>query len=207
MPFRPQKPVRKVYKTPWSKLAKIKPTPEVFEAMGQCLIDTIIEEAKKDFAKRGWNGKDPKGGPPLWNSFKYKVIGNTLQITSSYYGMKELTSGDIPRRRMTWLTQEYKQRHPEKFKRTPAERRMVQKRGPKGQFSKKKRLPLVVPLKSRSGEVVLRMAPLKMEHAWVHPGIAKFTFMERGIRKGRERCLQILKDFAVDAVRHGDPSR
>ena len=60
--------------------------------------------------------------------------------------------------------------------------------------------PLVVPLRTDDGMVVFRTAPLTFQDAWVHPGIAKFTFMQRGIRKGRLGCIEILKGVVKDAV-------
>jgi hypothetical protein len=31
-----------------------------------------------------------------------------------------------------------------------------------------------------------------LNDAWVHPGIAKFTFMQRALKKGRQKCIEIL---------------
>jgi hypothetical protein len=85
---------------------------------------------------------------------------------------------------MTWLTQEYKERNPAKFGQTFMERK-------KGNTGSNRR-PLIVPIKV-GGTVEFRTAPLKMTDAWVHPGIAKFTFFETAIRKGRKACIEIVK--------------
>jgi hypothetical protein len=61
------------------------------------------------------------------------------------------------------------------------------------------RKPLVVPLRAESGEVIFRTAPLKFSDAWVHPGVAKFNFAERAMKKAREDCSQIVAQAALDA--------
>lgn len=197
--------VRGVYGTPWSKLANGIPiSKDVLEQLGKCLVESLVYEAKKDFAKRGWSGKDPMGGPPIWDSFSYQIRGkSTVEVLSTFYGLAEMTSGNIPGRKMEWLSQQRKDQFPSKYRLTDGERRHKKKRG--GQVSKGTRLPLVVPVKTKGGTVIFRTAPLKTSDAWVHPGIAKFTFLERGIRKGRLNCAKILGQAVVKALAEGDP--
>lgn len=197
--------IRGVYGTPWSRLAGgITLSPKILNQLGKCLVDAIVTEAKKDFAKRGWSGQDPMQGPPIWDSFSYKIVGrSTIEILSTFYGIAEMVSGDIPSRRMDWLTQERKDHFPSSYKLTPAERRAKMRRG--GRLSKGQRRPLVVPIKSDAGTVIFRTAPLKTSEAWIHPGIARFTFMERGIKKGREQCAQILGEELIRQLAGGDP--
>ena len=200
------KRVRGVYGKPWSKLSNIPITREVLEKLGACLVRTVVEEAKKDFAKRGWSVKDPMGGPPIHQSFSYNIRGkSTIEVLSTFYGMSELGRGSIPERRMTWLTQEAKEKHPERYRLTRRERKLRMR--PAGRPSKGTRLPLVVPIQSDGGAVVFRMAPLTTRQAWVHPGIAKFTFIQRGIRKGLEGCIDILKEELREHLAQGDPTR
>lgn len=181
--------VRRLYAGPLAKLAKAASSKELLHVMARAMIDAIVEEAMKEFAKRGWSLSDPKGGPPLNESFSYHIRGkSTIEIRSSYWGLAELVKGDIPSRRMTWLTQEGKDKIPDRYGLTRAESDIGQQRA--GRVSKGERKPLVVPLKADDGTVVFRMAPLKMKDAWVHPGIAKFNFMERGIKKGRAKVVE-----------------
>jgi len=219
--------VRGVYGKPWSEMANIEVSNEVLGKLAECLIKTIAKEAKKDFAKRGWTGDAPhskvsypggpptKKGPKLWDSFSYNIRGkSTLEIESTFWGLKELMEG-VPSRKMTWLTQEHKKRFDGNFHLTPAEkslgmRRRKRSRGARakgGSIELGRRLPLVVPLTTKAGTVILRMAPLKTQDAWVHPGIAKFTFMERAIRKGRVLCAKILVEEAVTQLSQGDPTK
>lgn len=181
-------------------------TPETLKSIGKCLVEIFGREALKDFRKRDWSTHDPKGGPDIHKSFSYRIKGkSTVEILSSFWGMAELTLGARLPQRMTWLTQEAKDKAPHKYEQTEGER----KRGMSsaGRVSKGTRLPLIVPMKAKSGEIVFRTAPLKMQNAWVHPGIAKFTFARRAVEKGRKECLGIIKEQAVAMLRAGDPTK
>lgn len=198
--------VRGVYGKPWSQLAKgVVLTSDVLHKLGACLVVSLSEESKKYFAKRGWTGEDPMQGPPVWDSFSHQIRGkSTVEIYSTFYGLKELVSeGGIPSRKMTWLTQEMKDRRPNRYHLTPGEK----KRGMKvsGRLSKGERLPLVVPMKNNSGTLIFRTAPFSTSYAWVHPGFARFTFMETGIKKGRKRCADILMEEVASQILNGDP--
>jgi hypothetical protein len=168
----------------WAILAGVELNTKTLQAMGRCMVATLKREASKYMARIGWSGEDPMGGPPLWDSFSFRLAGMDVQIRSSFYGMKELAHGSIPSRRMTWLTQEYKDRNPTNFQRSFMDRKLNRSGSDRG--------PLIVPIKT-NGTVEFRMAPLKMSDAWVHPGIAKFTFFETAIRKGRKACIDIVK--------------
>ena len=198
--------VRGVYGGAWAKLANIDISQDVLEQLAQCLIKAIIKEARKDFAKRGWTGKDPHGGPDIWDSFEYRISGQrTIEITSTFYGLKELVSGDIPERRMTWMTQQAvgaptDREKPKEPKKKPGRPVMWMRHPPKSRRQNNPKAPLIVPLKTKEGMVVFRTAPLTFRDAWVHPGIAKFTFMQRGIKKGRRACIEVLKGVLKDEV-------
>ncbi len=203
-----------VYGTPWSKLSKIKLSPKVFAELGTCLIENIVKEAKKDFAKRGWSGRARWGdetSPLLWDSFSYNIVGkNTLVIESTFPGIAELTSKTgIPPRKMVWLTQEARGYEPESEEKPPTMKPSTLKVTKKK--SKKFRMPgqgpLIVPVRTEGGQVVFRMAPLKMADAWIHPGIARFTFIQRGIKKGRKACIDIIGKEAARQLALGDPTR
>lgn len=195
------KRVRGVYGKPWSKMSGIPVSPETLQRMGDVIAETIITEAKKDFAKRGWTGKDPMKGPDLWDSFTVVVHASSIEIHSTFYGLQELTSGDIPSRSMDWLKQESSEETPDA---TPP----AGSKNPRGlrTLASRGKRPLVVPLKDKkTGNVVFRTAPLTTEKAWIHPGIAKFTFMQRAIRKGRQKAAEILKEDAIQALADGNP--
>ena len=198
--------VRGVYGGAWSKLADIPISKDVLEKLAKCLIDSIIKEARKDFAKRGWSGKDPMKGPDIWDSFDFRISGErTIEVTSTFYGLKELAAGKIPERRMTWMTQQgvgapFDREKPKEPKKEPGKPVMWMRHPPKSRRKDNPKAPLVVPLKTKDGMVVFRTAPLTFADAWIHPGIAKFTFLQRGIRKGRLACIDVLKGVLKDEV-------
>lgn len=193
--------IKGAYSGPMAERAKVPINRKVVQKLGRCLVQIFSEEAKKDFAKRGWSGHAKDGSKPIWDSFSYRISGErTIEILSTFPDIALLTRGDLPEQDMVWLTQEAKDKNPTNYPLTEGER----KRGMKltGRVSDGERLPLVVPLKKGS-TVVLRTAPLTFDNAWVHPGIARFTFMERAMRRGRKECAQLLGQAAVEWLTRG----
>lgn len=185
------KKVRGTYGKPWADKIDLPLTPAVLREIGKCLMDLFAREAERDFAKRGWSVRDPMGGPDIGDSFSFSIRGDsTVEVTSSFYGMDVLGSQDVPEHKMTWLTQEAKDKAPQNYPRTAAERKARMKTS--GRVSQGERMPLVVPIRTEGGTVVFRAAPLKIADAWVHPGIAKFTFAQRAMEKAKKECLKII---------------
>ena len=48
----------------------------------------------------------------------------------------------------------------------------------------------VVPIRTKTGEVVFRNLPLRTENKWIHPAVYKFNFIEQGIEKGRMKAIR-----------------
>jgi hypothetical protein len=191
--------IRNVLGGPLAKLMGIPITRELLGAMGQSLVQILAAESKTYFAKRGWDGHDPMGGEPIWRSFTWKIRGkSTLEISSTFYGMSELANGDIPSRRMTWLTQQAKDQHPENYELSPKEKRLKMKKA--GRVLKGERLPLIVPIQTQGGSVEFRTAPLTIGDAWIHPGIARFTFYDTAVRKWRQQCADIVAKAVAEAI-------
>jgi hypothetical protein len=205
--------VKGIYGGPVGKKLDIPVTRELLERLGKCLVDAFVREAKKDFAKRGWSGSARDESAPIWDSFSFKIRGErTIEVLSTFPDIDVLVSRDIPPRDLEWLTQEAKDANPNKYPLTKREQMKGAKKGnrmrtdpktgevrmfPKGYVP---RSPLIVPLKSAGGTVVFRTAPLKTQDAWVHPGIARFTFAQRAVRAGKEGCLQIIRGEAIKAL-------
>lgn len=196
--------IRRIYGGPVGKKIQVPVSDELLRKLGECMVKQFAHEAKKDFAKRGWSGQAQDGSSPIWESFSYRIVGgSTVEVTSTYPGLEQLVSRrGVQRRRMTWLTQEMKDKFPARYPLTAGERRRNMRRG--GRVSKGERLPLVVPMTGGGGTVVYRTAPFKTQDAWVHPGIARFNFVERAARKGKTACIEILKrEAAMHALRQG----
>lgn len=191
--------LRGVLSGPISKKLDVVVTPELLRRLGKCLVDAFITEAKKDFAKRGWSGEARDGSPPLWESFSFRLQGErTVEVLSSFPYLAEMVGQDTPAHKMTWLTQEAKEKRPESYPLTPRERELRMPRS--GRISHGDRLPLIVPVKDSGGVVVFRTAPLTFQDAWVHPGIARFTFVERAMKKGKAQCLRVIQEEVLKTV-------
>lgn len=174
-------------------------TPDLLKRLGQCLVEAFAREAKKDFAKRGWSGKAQDGSADIWDSFSYKIRGErTVEVVSTFPYIEQMISQDSPSHKMPWLTQAAKDKDPSKYPLTPKEKELGMKQA--GRVSEGNRLPLVVPLKSKEGTIIFRTAPLTFQDAWVHPGIARFTFVQRAARQGREGCIAIIKKEVLATV-------
>jgi hypothetical protein len=139
--------------------------------IGKILVKAVVEEAKKDFAKRGKSGlSDPLGlpastgrtiRPSFFKSFSARVSGQkTLEIVSSWPWIEGLVQGR-PRAAMTKHTQ-----NNPKLRGKP------------------------IPFIQSNGKVLFRMAPLAFGKMWVHPGIAKHTFVSRGLARGRKQLIE-----------------
>lgn len=191
--------MRSVLGGPLGTAVGLELTPELLQELGNALVKSLSKESKAYFSKRGWTGEDPMGGPPIWRSFKATVRGQrTLEITSTFYGMAELARGDIPERKMLWLTQEAKDQNPGNYPLTDSERELGMKRT--GRVSKGERLPLIVPIETETGAVEFRRAPFKLGDAWIHPGIAKFVFFDVAVRKWRQECGPIMAKALVQSM-------
>ena len=185
---------------PFGKKLDVPVTKELLHRLGKCLVDSFIKEAKKDFAKRGWSGLAQDGTAPIWDSFSYQIRGErTVEVVSTFPYLAEMTSQDSPPHKMTWLTQENKDKNASQFPLTPREKALGMKTS--GRVSRGDRLPLIVPMKNKGGVVIFRAAPLTFHDAWVHPGIAKFTFVQRAARQGRESCIELLQGEVANALK------
>lgn len=195
--------VRKAYAGPWSKLGDAPLDKRLLHRIGRAMVRMFVQEASRDFQLRGWSMKAPDGGKPIDKSFSYRLAGeSSVAVLSSYPGLAELVQGIQPRK-LTWLTQEHKDKHPSRHELSPRERFL--RMSVSGRVSKHARLPLVVPLRDRGGQIVFRMAPLTMADAWVHPGIARFTFAQRAVTKARKLVSDFLLEELSRRLVEGDP--
>jgi hypothetical protein len=156
--------VRKVYGKPWSRMAEIEVSPEVLQKVGDIIVESIREEALKDYAK---DGRTPRGLPMglpntdrFWDSFSASLLGaSTVIISSSWPWINRHIEGRKPFK-MWWITQD------------------------RGRY--------YVPLRQPDGSVNVAIAPLNKEEAWVHPGVIKYHFINRGVKKGRKKAMKLL---------------
>jgi len=172
---------RGVYGKPWSKLVgqPIEISREMLERLGEALVESVVEEARKDFAKQG-RKPTPEGQPegiPASESF-FESFGYKILGKSTVV----ITST------WPWLEQIREGRDPYKMTWLTRPRRVHR-----------------VPMPQKDGTVLIRMAPLRIRDAWIHPGFARHTFLERGIRKGRKKMAKIVGAEVMKALAQGDP--
>ena len=168
------------YGKPWSKMVgkPIVMSREVMARLGAVLVESVVAEARKDFAKQEKLPGGPEGLPKsktFFDSFHYRLVGqSTVEIYSDWPYIKQVIEGRDPYP-MTWLTRDAG--------------------------------VTVVPIIKEGGEVLFRSTPLQRGDAWVHPGFARHTFLQRGIQKGREKMAGIMTEEALKTLSGGDPFR
>jgi hypothetical protein len=169
----------------WKKLdfksGELKTDMKLLHALGRELVDCVVEEAKKDFAKRKKSGRGkpvPDGGgigpdPSFFKSFSYKIIGErTVELRSSSPHFNALMEGR-PEGKMESLVAE---KNPKLWRVSKSGKGMV-----------RKSIPII-----DHGKVLFRQVPLTLDNAWIHPGIAKHTFVNRGIDKYKKRAAAVI---------------
>lgn len=154
---------------------------KLLEKLGRSLVDHIIFEGRKDLARAG---KSPRGKPipnggglgeGFFSTVKYRIKGkSTIEVYSDWKWLESLIKG-MPKTKMSSLV---------------ANRNTnLWRNGKNGKVRK------TLPISDGKGGVVFRVAPLNLEDAWVHPGISKHTFWDRGVRKWRRNASKIISDF------------
>lgn len=155
-------------------------TQDMLHHLGACMVKEIIAEAKKDIAMQGGATRPgvPEGLPDSSNFLK----------SFSYRIVGRSTVEIIS----TWpYIEQLTEGKPS---------------GPMKHLTREGGGPKVVPM-IQNGTVVFRTTPLQTKDAWIHPGYARHTFLQRGIRKGREKAAQEIAREAMDQIRKGDPLR
>lgn len=142
--------------------------------IGRTMVRFVSLASREYMKKIGWSGKDPRGGPAIWDSFSYKISNKNIEILSTFWGLKDLVRVGIKPKKMVWLTA------------GAGGPRKVRFRGPQRR---------VIPIKGKNGNVEFRSVPLKTSDAWIHHGIARFNFLDNAIRKGRVECKRITSQY------------
>ena len=138
---------------------------------GQIILKAVQKEIRKDAAKaRAMTGKGKPVGIPDSERF---VRSFSFRITGKVI---EIVS--------TWPTAEA---HTQPGNDKP--RKMTWLVQPKVKY---------VPIITGKGEVIVRTAPMTTSQAWIHPGFARYNFIERGVRKGRQAVLDKMGQRILD---------
>ena len=175
-----QKPLRSAYSGTIAKGTKIELTLDQVHKVGEIILEQIREEIKLDTRKAA--GRRGEGEPvPLpktkrfAESFKFQVSGKrTLEFTSDWPTARAHTLG-----RDQDLDLEDKNKS-----NSPAFPMwwLVQPQVPWARIVRA----------DNSVIVVATPNPAEGEALWVHPGFRRYSFLERGIRKGKQKALEAL---------------
>jgi hypothetical protein len=194
MPNSPVK-LRGVYGKPLIKKGqKIAMTPSMLNRAGEIILESVKAEIRKDMAKsasmRGGGHPKPYGSRnpvPIPNSkrfvdsFTYVIRGkSTIEIVSDW-PTAEAHVGQIKNRELEKLPQNKRATQP--FKMWWLTRPKVNA------------IPIVTP----NGEVIIRATP-EAGSAWIHPGFRRYSFIERGVKKGKERFVSEVLSKEVSRI-------
>jgi hypothetical protein len=184
-----RKPLRGAYTGTIAKGAKIDLTREQIQQIGEIVLRQIREEIATD-TKKASAFRAPGDPVPLprtarfAESFQYQILGNrTLQFTSDWPTAVVHTLG---RDRDFNLDDKNKSNSPE-FQMWW----LVQPKVPRARIVTSK------------GEVIVVTTPNPAEgdNLWVHPGFRRYSFLERGIRKGKQKALEaIMTDILAQTL-------
>lgn len=150
-------------------------TDAFLKQIGEMLVEAVVFEAGKDFAKQG-NKPTPPGQPEgiprsvsFFDSFSYKINSSKgrVDIYSSWPWIDQLIDGRKPYP-MEWLTQQ------EGVSR--------------------------VPMRQPDGTVLIRSTPANAAGAWIHPGFQKHTFLRRAYEKSRRKMMKMLEKQVVQVL-------
>lgn len=139
---------------------------EFLKKIGEILVESIVFEAGKDFAKQGSRPTprgDPEGIPRtlrFFDSFHYRVKNNSVEIYSTWPWIDQIIKGRSPYP-MEWLT--------------------------------KQEGVNFVPMQQPDGTVLIRSTPRMAKDAWMHPGFRKNNFVRRGYERARRQMAETLK--------------
>lgn len=155
-------------------------TKDMLNRLGEAMVESVVKEARIDAAKRGIRQPGKPVGLPNDEDF-FKSFSHQIKGKSTVAILS------------TWpLVKQYSEGRP------PYEMTWItaQKLGGRP-----------VPIMQRDGTVVFRMAPFRSGEYWIHPGFARHTFIERGIRKAKQAMAEIVVEEFMDMLANGDPFR
>lgn len=168
MPTSTKVRARAVLGGPFSKLLgrDIPLTRPMLEELGEILVKHIVKEARKDLAKQG-RSPTPRGEPE-----GLPTVGSFLKSFS--YRIRGQRTIEIL---STWpfLKQATEGRQPYKMT------WLTHEQGVRA-----------VPIVQSDGTVVVRTTPFRTQDAWIHPGFARHTFINRAVKNARKEMAQAI---------------
>lgn len=194
---------RKVYGRPLLKKfsgdgAPVDLTAEVLQEIGKTILDSVKHEARIEIAKH--MGKTTRNGggdtPAYIRDMKSFLAMLKVRVSGKSSIEVYLAEGKRKERVGTRLHTV-----------NPFHHRFISS-DPKDQEpfvmdTIKSKVGKTVPLVELDGEVVFRV--VLPNAAWVHPGFMKYTFLERGVAKGKAKAADIIREkVIVPLIASGD---
>ena len=172
------KELRGKYGKPLGDSIDIKLEKSDLDRFGELCVKYIVKEAK---AAAAYSKSLPKS-EEFYNSFGYRIQGSsTVKITSTWDWIE--------------IYQDLQTQGPDNDPAfgKPKPFRMTWATQQKGIT----KVPLI---DKRTGQVVVRSTPLKVADAWIHPGIARHTFINKGMKKAQEEFVKELIEKKLQDV-------
>ena len=163
--------VRGVYATPWSKLTgqKVQITPVIMQRLGDAVLKGVKTEIRRAVAMAANAGG--RGKPiPLPNSSEF--------VESFQFKIRGAKTVEIV---TNWPFAKAWEDGKEPYEMTWLKQPKVK----------------IVPIITHEGQTILRTAPLQTEDAWIHPGFARYNFLSKGIKRGRENAAEIVRNEII----------
>lgn len=168
------KRIRGVYGGTLSRRVSIELDKDMLETIGEEMVKHIQKEARKDYKNLG---RTPRGEP--------MGLPNTDDFFESFQWKVLGDRTVIVTSTWPWIERHVEGRDPYPMPWLTREKGME-----------------YVPLRQPDGSVVVVRAPATREEAWIHPGVEKLNFLERGVRKGRREAMRkIAARAARQAIR------
>lgn len=184
---------RKVYTKPLKPGgdgARIDLTPGVLQEIGDTILDSVKHEARLEIAKHMNKPTREGGGDTPAYIRDMKALLAMLKVRVSGKSSIEIyLSENKTKRRVGNRTFTVNPYHDKFVSDDPRAHE------PFVMDTLKSKVGKTVPLVGLDGEVVFRV--VLPNAAWVHPGFMKYTFLERGVAKGRAKSVDLIREKVI----------
>lgn len=184
---------RKVYTKPLKPGgggARIDLTPGVLQEIGDTILDSVKHEASLEIAKHMNKPTREGGGDTPAYIRDMKALLAMLKVRVSGKSSIEIyLSENKTKRRVGNRTFTVNPYHDKFVSDDPKAHE------PFVMDTLKSKVGKTVPLVGLDGEVVFRV--VLPNAAWVHPGFMKYTFLERGVAKGRAKSVDLIREKVI----------
>jgi len=175
---------RRVYGKPLSRLSgtNLEISPEILLEAGKLILENVKARGEKEIASKMTYGGRGKPGVirntrEFLDSMKVRIRGQkTIEIYTDHASI----SPEGQENPMSLGDKHFDGMKPFRLS------RLTQKHGGKA-----------IPIITSEGITIFRMVPLNSSEAWIHPGFLKYSFLEMGVREGRQKVTEFIYQKVV----------